>query len=105
MNVKKLLNPPKYKFWLYLILAVSVMAAFFVSRLINLTLIPIFTDEAIYLRWAQIGLADPRWRFISLTDGKQPLLIWLFYPALKLISDPLIAGRIVSIVCGFFSLI
>ena len=65
------------------------------TRLTKLTLIPIFTDEAIYLRWAQIALGDPRWRFISLIDGKQPLLIWLFLPFVKYISDPLVAGRIV----------
>lgn len=82
-------------------LLTALVSLFFLSRFINLTIIPIFTDEAIYLRWAQIGLGDPRWRFISLIDGKQPLLIWLFYPALKVISDPLVAGRAVSVLAGF----
>lgn len=83
------------------LLLIGLVSLYFLSRMLNLTLIPIFTDEAIYLRWAQIGLGDPRWRFISLIDGKQPLLIWLFFPALKLINDPLIAGRIVSVLLGF----
>lgn len=74
---------------------------YFATRFYNLTIIPIFTDEAIYLRWGQIALSDPRWRFISLLDGKQPLLIWLFLPTFKVISDPLVAGRIVSIASGF----
>ena len=69
----------------------------FITRVINLDLVPIFTDEAIYIRWAQIGLADPAHRFISLTDGKQPLFTWLMYPMLMVFSDPLIAGRFVSV--------
>src|SRR3989344_1150596 len=66
---------------------------YFTTRLVNLKLIPIFTDEAIYARWAQIALHDPVNRFISLEDGKQPLFIWLAAIAQKFISDPLIATR------------
>ena len=83
----------------------GLVGSYFFSRLINLTIIPIFTDEAIYLRWAQIALADPRWRFISLIDGKQPLFIWLLLPVLKVVNDPLLAGRILSVVVGFSGLI
>ena len=89
----------------YLGVVLGLTLAFFATRLINLTLIPIFTDEAIYLRWGQIALGDPRWRFISLVDGKQPLLIWLFLPALKVIADPLVAGRFVSVLAGFFGML
>jgi hypothetical protein len=77
---------------------------YFFSRLINLTLIPIFTDEAIYIRWGQIALQDPVHRFISLEDGKQPMFVWLILPALKWISDPLMAGRLVSVFSGSLSL-
>src|SRR3989344_7406580 len=75
------------------IFAALLSGGFFASRLFNLTIIPIFTDEAIYLRWAQIALTDPRWRFISLIDGKQPLFIWLLLPVLKLMSDPLVRSE------------
>ena len=78
---------------------------FFSSRLINLTLIPIFTDEAIYIRWGQIALQDPVHRFISLEDGKQPMFIWLMLPALKWIPDPLMAGRLVSVFSGVLTLV
>jgi 4-amino-4-deoxy-L-arabinose transferase-like glycosyltransferase len=78
---------------------------YFISRLTNLTDLPIFTDEAIYIRWAQIGGNDPEWRFISLTDGKQPLFVWGIMAALRIFSDPLFAGRIVSVAAGFLSLI
>lgn len=80
---------------------VGILALFtFLSRRINLLSVPIFTDEAIYIRWAQIGLADPAHRYISLTDGKQPLFTWFMYPFLLLFKDPLFAGRFVSVLAS-----
>ena len=93
------------RFKLEIIIAFVLVSLFFVSRLINLTIIPIFVDEAIYLRWAQIAKNDASWRFISLTDGKQPLFIWLAMVLMKIVSDPLVAGRLVSIGAGFASLV
>lgn len=87
-----------------ILLAFILICLYAVTRLSNLTKIPIFTDEAIYIRWGQIALQDPAHRFISLEDGKQPLFIWLMMPALQFISDPLVAGRIVSVAAGFISL-
>ncbi len=78
---------------------------FLVTRLVNLKIIPIFTDEAIYTYWAQIALHDPANRYISMTDGKQPLFIWLAAISQYFISDPLVATRIVSVVAGFGSFI
>lgn len=78
---------------------------FLFSRLINLILIPIFVDEAIYLRWAQIAKNDASWRFISLTDGKQPLFIWITMVFMKFIRDPLVAGRLVSVLTGLVTAI
>lgn len=88
-----------------MILLSTIAVITFFSRVINLLKIPIFTDEAIYIRWAQIGLADPAHRFISLTDGKQPLLTWLMYPFLKVFTDPLFAGRFVSVLTSVASVI
>ncbi len=78
---------------------------FFLSRLDQLTSLPIFTDEAIYIRWAQIAKQDASWRFISLTDGKQPSFVWIAMVIMKFIDDPLLAGRLVSVGAGFISLI
>ena len=78
---------------------------FLLSRLINISSLPIFTDEAIYMRWAQIALGDSSWRFISLIDGKQPMLIWLTMPILKLTGMPLLSGRLVSVVAGMLGTI
>jgi len=78
---------------------------YFVSRFYSILSLPIFTDEAIYIRWAQIAKQDANWRFISLTDGKQPLFIWFMMISLRLIQDPLLAGRVVSVGAGFLTLI
>ncbi|MEK7112149.1 MAG: hypothetical protein AAB875_02375, partial [Patescibacteria group bacterium] len=59
-------------------------------RLYNLNLIPVFVDEAIYIRWAQVMRAEPTLRFLPLSDGKQPLFMWLSIPFLKIFSDPLL---------------
>ena len=74
------------------------------TRLTNLTKLPIFTDEAIYIRWSQIGSRDANWRFISLVDGKQPLFTWLMMAEMRLIKDPLLAGRLVSAGAGLLTM-
>ncbi len=87
----------------FILLLVGLGLVLLASRLILLNQLPIFTDEAIYLRWAQIALHDSNWRFISLTDGKQPLFIWLVILAMKVIHDPLVAGRAVSVIAGLLT--
>ncbi len=94
------------KNYVVLILAtIGIITLYFLLRLTNLTGLPLFTDEAIYIRWAQIALQDASWRFISLTDGKQPMFIWWGMITLKLFKDPLFAGRMVSVLCGFITVI
>src|SRR5581483_6440546 len=89
----------------FILLAALLTLIYFILRFYNLFSLPIFTDEAIYLRWAQIALHDANWRFISLTDGKQPLFIRVVMVVLKFIHDPLLAGRLVSIVSGYLTMI
>lgn len=71
-----------------------------ILRLYNLTVIPIFADEAIYIRWSQVMRNVPELRFLPLSDGKQPLFMWVTIPFFKLFSDPLMAGRMVSVLTG-----
>ncbi len=78
---------------------------YFLTRLYNITSLPLFTDEAIYTRWSQIARYDAAWRFISLTDGKQPSFVWLDMLFMKLINDPLLAGRLVSVFAGLLGLV
>lgn len=93
----------KYK--IELVSLILIVIIFLASRLYQLTSLPIFTDEAIYIRWAQIARDDASWRFISLTDGKQPLFIWIMMIVMRFISDPLFAGRLVSVGTGIATLI
>jgi 4-amino-4-deoxy-L-arabinose transferase-like glycosyltransferase len=91
--------------WGVILVGVLLISLFLVTRLTNLTKLPIFTDEAIYLRWAQIGSQDASWRFISMTDGKQPMFTWIMMVTLKFFQDPLVAGRVASVIGGFASVI
>lgn len=97
--------PQLFRFKREIILFVLISLVYFILRLVFLDRLPLFTDEAIYIRWAQIALHDSSWRFISLTDGKQPMFVWFVMIFLKFIKDPLIAGRLVSVFSGFFTLI
>lgn len=82
-----------------------IIALFFFTRLINLDKLPIFTDEGIYIRWAKVAWHDPAWRFISLTDGRQPLQTWGTIPFLKLFpNNALLAGRLFAVSTGFLAL-
>lgn len=92
------------KYRIEIICGVAILLIFFVIRLYNLLSLSIFTDEAIYIRWAQIAKNDANWRFISLTDGKQPMFVWLSMIFMRFIRDPLLAGRIVSVFSGLASL-
>jgi len=83
------------------LLLIFLFALYFLTRLINLDTIPVFADEAIYIRWAQIMKNEPTLRFLPLSDGKQPLFMWLIIPFLKFVSDPVIAGRLTSVAAGF----
>ncbi len=87
-----------------LILGAILLLALFL-RTYNLFSIPIFADEAIYVRWSQVMRAVASLRFLPLSDGKQPLFMWVTIPFLKIFSDPMIAGRAVSILSGIGTLV
>lgn len=88
-----------------ILLAPILLIAFLSTRLINLMSLPIFTDEAIYTRWAQIASFDSEWRFISLTDGKQPSFVWADILMMRIVEDPLLAGRLVSVFAGLLAVV
>lgn len=101
--MKKVIN--KYISKNEIFYGVFIIVLFLILRLLNLTILPVFCDEAIYIRWAQIMRSEPTLRFLPLSDGKQPLFMWLTIPFLKLFSDPLFAGRLVSVLAGLGSLV
>ena len=82
---------------------IIVLAA--ILRLVNIHSLPVFTDEAIYVRWAQVMKENAIFRFLPLADGKQPLYMWVVIPFLKIFSNPLIAGRVVSVLSGLATLV
>lgn len=83
--------------------ALLVALAFFVlTRVALLTAFPIFNDEAIYLQYSQAIHADwSKNKFISMNgefrDWKPPVQYWLAAPFIQLGDDPLVAGRMVSL--------
>lgn len=84
-----------------LIIGGGVFALFLLSRLFKLDSFPIFSDEGIYIHWAKVAWKDASWRFISLTDGRQPLQTWGTIPFLKLFeSNALLAGRLFAVTGG-----
>lgn len=88
-----------------LLFIAGLMGLFFLTRLANIEKFPIFNDEGIYIQWAKTAWHDASWRFISLTDGKQPLQTWATIPLLKLFPDnAILAGRLFAVATGFVSL-
>lgn len=83
-----------------MLLGAILLVAFLLLRLVNLDLIPVFADEAIYIRWAQLIGQDWHNFFIPLSDGKTPLFMWLLAPLLKLGANPLLTGRVLSVAAG-----
>jgi len=83
----------------------GIIGLYTTTRLINLDKWPLFSDEGIYIRWALVAWKDASWRFISITDGRQPLQTWGTIPFLKLFPhNALFAGRLFSVATGFVAL-
>ena len=78
---------------------------YFVTRLIGLTALPIGSEEAVWIHWAQIIVQYPSEFLISGDSGRQPLFTWLVAVVLNLFPDPLAAGRFVAVLAGLASLI
>lgn len=74
-------------------------------RFYNLTLLPVFVDEAIYVRWSQVMAAEPTLRFLPLSDGKQPLFMWTLMFVIKYFTDPLFIGRLISVFTGLGTMV
>lgn len=88
------------------LIVTGLLLVYFATRISNLTQLPIFNDEGIYIHWAKVAWHDAAWRFVSLTDGKQPLQTWGTIPLLKLFpNDALYAGRMFSVLTGFFGMV
>lgn len=77
------------------------LAGYLFFHLYQPTKLPVFADEAIYIRWAQLIIDDwQQYLFFPLNDGKTPLFIWSLIPFLLIVKDQLLAGRLLSIFIG-----
>lgn len=74
-------------------------------HLFNLTNLPPYNDESIYLDWGWFNTHAPDHLYDSLIDSKQPLMIWLFGISENFFTDPVFAGRFVSVLFGAFSML
>ncbi len=102
--MKKVLNfLSKHKF--EILAGILITLAYFLTRLINLDALPIFADEAIYVRWSQVMKNETTLRFLPLSDGKTPLFMWLVFPILSFFENDLVAARFLSAMAGFGTLI
>lgn len=80
---------------------VGITVLYLATHLLSLVALPVFADEAIYIRWAQLIIDEPvRYLFFPLNDGKTPLFIWLLVPFQYLFSNQLLASRVVSVLIG-----
>lgn len=82
------------------IFAVLAVFLYFLIRLAVIKSLPVFIDEATYAYWAELGKFNMYDRLISLTDGKQPLFIWITTFLNGYIANPVTAGRMVSLLSG-----
>lgn len=82
-----------------------ILGTYAFSRWFALTSLPVFADEAIYIRWSQLLRQGPEYLFFAMNDGKPPLFVWTVFPWLQIFSDPLWAARSWSALVGFFQLL
>src|SRR5947207_1977931 len=95
-----------FKKWLPAILGLGAILVFaFAIRIYHLTILPVFADEAIYIRWSQVMGAEATLRFLPLSDGKQPLYMWVLMFIVRRFSDPLFISRLLSIVSGLGTIV
>jgi 4-amino-4-deoxy-L-arabinose transferase-like glycosyltransferase len=84
-----------------ILLGIGVAVAAALLRLPNLRALPIFGDEAIFLRIARLVRADPsRNLWLPLNVPSAPLHPWLLALSLPIHPDPVTAGRLLSVACG-----
>jgi 4-amino-4-deoxy-L-arabinose transferase-like glycosyltransferase len=97
MRYNKLVSTKKIAFISWVLISVG----YLITHLFRLTSLPIFADESIYIRWAQLIIDDwQRYLFFAMNDGKSPLYIWLLTPFQFLPFDQLYSARVVSVLIG-----
>lgn len=78
---------------------------YLVTRLTGLMSFPVFSDEAMYIHIAQIIDNDRESLFLTKVNAFKPLFIWIIVAYQNILSDPILAARLVSVTAGVASLI
>ena len=105
LSAKVAEKPGKRRAWLLspvALLTTALMLLYLIVRLPAIMAMPIFGDEAIYLRWAQLAREGNWWA--SLADPKPPLHFWLLSWVIELTTDPLWGSRLLSVGVGLVSI-
>lgn len=87
------------------LIALSVLACSFAIRIVNLLSFPMFSDEALLLGWSKMVAENPVENLtLSIkADGYPPLTSWIYAFAFRFFSNPLFAGRFISVLAGALS--
>jgi 4-amino-4-deoxy-L-arabinose transferase-like glycosyltransferase len=82
----------------------TIVLVYLATRLSLVWRFPVFSDEAAYAGWAQRVHDSASDRFVSLANGKEPLLSWLGAVLIWLGIGSLTALRLISVASGLVSL-
>ncbi len=93
---------PAYRRYCVTALTLSIMALCLLLRTLCLGALPLFFDEGVYTRAAQVvgAVPGPATLLTSLNYGAPPLYSWLAAPLTRLLPDPLLAARLTSALIG-----
>jgi len=93
---------PFYRRYCVTALTLSIMALCLLLRTLRLGTLPLFFDEGVYTRAAQVvgAVPGPATLLTSLQYGAPPLYSWLAAPLTRLLPDPLLAARLTSALIG-----
>lgn len=87
------------------LLSIGLVFFYLITHLSGLLELPVFADEAIYIRWSQLIIDDlPRYLFFPMNDGKTPLFFWIVAPFQFLFNNQLYAARFVSVIIGLLQI-
>ncbi len=76
----------------------SLFFLFLFIRVIFLLTFPPFTDESHYIRWGQLMIDNPSFRWASIAYvHRQPLTFWLFGISAIITHSPLIGARLITL--------
>ena len=83
----------------------AIAIVYLATRLLLVGRSPPLLDEAHYANWTLAAFEDSDYLFLSLTNGKEPLLTWVATGWMYLGAEPLTAVRLVSVAAGLVTMV